>query len=340
MGKTTWSGQPPDYYAKRFSDYVSSKAKGYTILEPYVNANTNILMRHEVCGYEWKVRPNNFIHGGRCPECNKKRPAHNRHTKETFEKQLDKICGEHLFDVVEYSDWSKPVSIECRKCGHRFKKSVTQFRLKPYCPKCNPRTSWNHLTTQEYIKRVKEKYGSQFSIDSSYTTRSCMMQIRCNECGYSWHQRADTILLAAKCDNCYPNMSYGVKSIFDFLMRHKIKFKREVSVEGMVYILPLHFDFVIYDKHDNIICAIEYDGEQHYKPANIFGGEHKFYATQQRDKVKNQFCEDNHIKLYRILWKDFDDIPNILTDILVNEGLWSKLKANKVRREERKLLDG
>lgn len=321
---------------EKFLKYLAQEASDYTLMEDFKGMTKPILIRH-ICGEEYIVNPHTFEQGyKRCSKCYpiKRYPAHNKHTKESFEKSLDQICGEHLFNVIEYQDWSKPVTFECCKCKHRFQKSATQFRIRPYCPKCNPRTSWNHWTTQDYKQRVYELYGTQFEILSEYAARENIMHIKCNTCGYDWYQRADTILIATKCDHCYPNMSYGVKRIFDFLIRHNINFKREVSMPGMKFKNPLHFDFVLYNKNNQILCAIEYDGEQHYRAPNWWGGEEELAIIQQRDLVKNQYCVDNNIKLYRILWKDYDNIPTILSDILVLEHIWTKRHANYIKTKE------
>lgn len=44
----------------------------YTVLGEYSGRATPILMRHEKCGHEWRIRPGNFVraYGDRCPECN------------------------------------------------------------------------------------------------------------------------------------------------------------------------------------------------------------------------------------------------------------------------------
>lgn len=43
----------------------------YSVLEEYEKAETKILMRHNICGHEWKVSIGNFLQGSRCPNCNK-----------------------------------------------------------------------------------------------------------------------------------------------------------------------------------------------------------------------------------------------------------------------------
>lgn len=41
----------------------------YTSLEPYVTGKTKILHRHNICGYEWKVTPDDIKVLKKCPQC-------------------------------------------------------------------------------------------------------------------------------------------------------------------------------------------------------------------------------------------------------------------------------
>lgn len=41
----------------------------YTVLEEYKNTDTPIKMKHNKCGYIYKVAPHNFLSGQRCPNC-------------------------------------------------------------------------------------------------------------------------------------------------------------------------------------------------------------------------------------------------------------------------------
>jgi len=46
-----------------------------------------------------------------------------------------------------------------------------------------------------------------------------------------------------------------------------------------------------------VAVAIEYQGEQHFKPVELFGGEAGFREAQLRDKRKRQLCKSNGVKL-------------------------------------------
>jgi hypothetical protein len=75
------------------------------------------------------------------------------------------------------------------------------------------------------------------------------------------------------------------------------------------------FDFVILDNNNQIIICIEYDGEQHFKPIDFFGGEEAFVLQQERDKRKNNWCKDNNISLIRIPYYDYNKIEDYLSNL-------------------------
>lgn len=58
----------------------------------------------------------------------------------------------------------------------------------------------------------------------------------------------------------------------------------------------LTFDFYLPDL--NIL--IEYDGEQHFRPVDIFGGQKTYDRQVILDNIKNGFANDNNIRLIRI----------------------------------------
>ena len=49
------------------------------------------------------------------------------------------------------------------------------------------------------------------------------------------------------------------------------------------------FDFVLFDNENHIIQCVEYDGEQHFKPIDFFGGELAFQHQQERDQRKEDW---------------------------------------------------
>ena len=62
--------------------------------------------------------------------------------------------------------------------------------------------------------------------------------------------------------------------------------------------------------------CIEYDGQQHFEPNEYFGGQKHFNILKRHDNIKDEYCQDNKIKLVRIPYWDFDNIENILANEL------------------------
>jgi hypothetical protein len=57
---------------------------------------------------------------------------------------------------------------------------------------------------------------------------------------------------------------------------------------------------------------LEFDGPQHYKSVGYFGGDVAFEKIQIRDKIKDEYCLTNNIRLVRIRYDEMNDIDSIL----------------------------
>ena len=108
---------------------------------------------------------------------------------------------------------------------------------------------------------------------------------------------------------CYN--SFGENKIRKFLKSKKIKFFEEYKFSDCINIRPLRFDFYLPKKN---IC-IEYDGRFHFEMKEDFYGdkaEQVLLENQQRDKIKDEYCFKNNIKLIRIPYWEFENIEEIL----------------------------
>ena len=66
---------------------------------------------------------------------------------------------------------------------------------------------------------------------------------------------------------------------------------------------PLPFDFAII-KDDKVVQLVEYQGEQHYKVVDYFGGEKGFQKRIRNDKIKKNYCKKKNIPLLIIDYCD------------------------------------
>lgn len=100
------------------------------------------------------------------------------------------------------------------------------------------------------------------------------------------------------CSKCHKNSS-GEILITNLLTENNIQFFTEYAAPGCINNetnAPLRFDFYLPDYN----TMIEYDGEQHFIPVKMWGGEEGLIKRQQLDNIKNNFCKKNNINLIRI----------------------------------------
>lgn len=102
-------------------------------------------------------------------------------------------------------------------------------------------------------------------------------------------------------------MSSGEERIISILNKEKIPFEREKTFIDLRK-RKLRFDFYI--KNLNGAPAIvEFDGEGHFLfVKKFYHSKSEFERAKERDRVKNEYCLANGIKLYRIPYWDLDKI--------------------------------
>lgn len=162
--------------------------------------------------------------------------------------------------------------------------------------------------TSEWIKKAKvihnNKYDySRFNYDEEFAKIICPIH-------GEFLQNKSYHLQGCGCRQC--NYSKGERSVSDFLIRNKINFTPQYQFKDCKNIKQLIFDFYL---HDLNIC-IEYDGEQHFRPIDVFGGEDEYENTKIRDSIKTKYCEENNIKLIRIPYYEFNNMEYILKDLI------------------------
>lgn len=95
--------------------------------------------------------------------------------------------------------------------------------------------------------------------------------------------------------------------IESYLKKVKANYKRQVRFNDCRYKYTLPFDFAVYDNNNNLKFLIEYDGLQHFKETDFFGGKPALEEVKKRDKIKTDYCDSKNIKLLRFNYKNTND---------------------------------
>ena len=110
--------------------------------------------------------------------------------------------------------------------------------------------------------------------------------------------------------------SSGEKMVEYILKAIKVECKKQYTFDDCIDKQRLRFDFAIF-KNDKLSCLIEYDGKQHYEPIEYFGGIDEYQDRVRKDNIKNEYCKNNFIPLYRFTYAESkDDIEKKITNIV------------------------
>ena len=166
--------------------------------------------------------------------------------------------------------------------------------------------------TQANMDRVGSLVGQKFGkltviCENGFIThtsgkRSRIYYCEC-ECGNIVPSAQHQYLAYGDLTSCGCIRSKGEYQIEQLLKEHSIEYIREYSFSDLVDDLPLRFDFAIF-KNNQLLCLIEFQGEQHYNPSNGFYNE----TIIEHDRMKREYCDKNNIKLFIVNYKRNYDI--------------------------------
>ena len=114
-------------------------------------------------------------------------------------------------------------------------------------------------------------------------------------------------------------MSNGEKIIEHILKNNHVDYIKQYSFSECRNTYKLKFDFAIFDRNE-LKCLIEYDGLQHYRPIEFFGGQSAFEKARARDEIKDKYCKQNNILLIRIpYYYSSEEISSIIMSFIRND---------------------
>jgi len=263
--------------------------------------------------------PKSHMNGSGCRKCSyddsKKRYTGvkkiNKLDTETIINRLKKIYNyDYSKCEIEGSRNNAIIkNIICPTHGFFNKRLNNHLRLNQGCNICGS----NKSNIKEFIEKSKIIHQNKYDYSKSeYINDRTKIEIICPTHGI-FHQIPSKHLSGQGCPDCYSLIaSKGESFIKKFLSDNNIKFEYQKGIPNT----KLKFDF--YLPHKNLF--IEYDGIQHYEPRSRFGGEKEYLLQVNRDKSKNNFCDENNIELLRISYKDYKNLNKILTDKILNEN--------------------
>ena len=214
-----------------------------------------------------------------------------RKTDDQFITDAIKIHGnKYDYSLVKYNSTKSKIKIICPIHGE-FEQESSSHLMGYGCSDCSNKKK---KTTNRFILESKKIHGDKYDYSLvEYKNLLSNVSIICNIHG-EFTQRAKKHLYGQGCPIC--NLSKGETKIKILLDNNDIKYIRQHKFNECKYKKPLQFDFYLPEYN----CCLEYDGIQHTKPIDFFGGIESFNDLTIKDNIKNNYCKNNNIKLIRV----------------------------------------
>jgi predicted nucleic acid-binding Zn-ribbon protein len=256
-------------------------------VDEYVNSRTSIRYKCTLCGR---------IHTKKPKEINKL-------ICQCVDKPKSFQDG-NVICLEVYKNVRTKIKFQCLKCNYIYTSTPrTQKNSIHGCPSCSGK------------KFSEEKYKSLLPVniilDDVYD--GCLKKTKhiCTDCNKSWITKPNYII-HGKCGCPHCPSSKGEKEIIRVLDRLEIKYKhiKPVKINDKTYLFDFHLE--------DLNSFIEFDGQQHFKAIDYFGGEKQYKIILKNDNIKNTYCSGNNIKLLRIPYDKYNDIENLIINFIIN----------------------
>jgi len=243
--------------------------------------------------------------GQGCKKCANEKLKNDRlFNNKIFIKKAKKIhSNKYDYSLVEYKGMLEKVKIICTEHGI-FEVVPNNHLNGNNCTKCNKAYK---LTKEIFIEKAKKLHGDKYDYSLvDYKNSRTKVKIICSEHGV-FEQLANNHLRNMGCPIC--NESKGERKVSLILKNKNILYIREMKFDDCKDKQHLPFDFYL----PNLNMCLEFDGRQHYK--EIFG-KSKLTYTQKHDKIKDEYCKNNNIRLLRIKYDE--NVEEKLNTFLAN----------------------
>lgn len=228
-------------------------------------------------------------------------------------EQLRKFCYEKNYTLLtnesEYSGAHMSIKYICSKHGVQIQ-PLDNMLHGHECYYCSyEKRGLNQRYTFKQVKEIIESVNGNILLNPEdyIGIAKSNLRIRCGICCNVYVTNLDHYINQnqTRCRHCSYSESLGEFYIRKFFEKHNVRFEQEKRFADCKDKKTLPFDFYLPDYN----MCVEFDGQIHY--SEIGYGNHDI--TVVHDKIKNDYCKFNNIKLLRIPYYEGNNIESILT---------------------------
>lgn len=269
----------------------------YSLVQ-YINCDTPVDILCPVHGL-FKQRPYLHSRGAGCKKCADIQRGKNVVKNDFIERATAIHKNKYDYSKSIYTGAREKLIVGCYIHGD-FQVTASNHLRGKGCKECHfdkLRVLYN-LTTKDFIDRANLVHDYYYDY-SKVQYKKCIEKviIICPRHG-DFKQEPSNHYAGKGCPKC--KSSTGENNIRKILCELYIEHIEQQIFYDCRNIRPLPFDFYLPGPN---IC-IEFDGEQHYRPVEFFGGQKGFENNQLSDSIKTEYCKTNNIGLIRISYKE------------------------------------
>ena len=268
-------------------------------LVDFINSKSKVKIICKIHG-TFEQSPEKHINGSGCQYCG----GTIKSTNKEFIEKANKIHNfKYDYSKVDYLGNKIDIEIVCKIHGS-FNQSPSNHLKGVGCPKCSGKAK---PTNEEFIEKYNKIHNHLYKYDNvNYINCKTEVEIECSKHGI-FKQVPNYHLSGRGCQKC--RNSNGELKIESFLKKNSINYISQFSFSDLKDKKELKFDFAIFGINNDLKYLIEYNGEQHYNYRGQFGmSEKQFIESENRDKLKMDYCNKNKINIFIIKYDEDIDL--------------------------------
>lgn len=303
----------------------------YEYLDEYVNERTKIRIKCPIHGIFNKT-PLSHIHLKQgCPECskientNKRRKDIDEYLKQIREKHNNFYIYNRDIILEQYKNNKSYINVICPIHGEFSIKALNHLQGQG-CKECGKLKTKPKLTKEEIIKRCIDKHNDEYEYIDVVNGK---IIAKCKKHGIFEQNAQNHYDRGSGCPECAKEKYHQSETKLYNILKNTFNNTEIIHIFKNKEILG-NQEIDIYFPEYRI--GIEYQGEQHFKPIEHWGGNKKYEYTIQLDELKKKKCKNNNIELLYFTY--FKDVNN---NVICNENeLINRINTiiEKRKREE------
>lgn len=213
---------------------------------------------------------------------------------------LFRAVQEDEYIYLRYDIGSSKLIFKCPKHGI-IKQKIHAHLAGMKCRKCDYES--RRITKEIFMDRIKSVHPVGYSYDLSTLVVIDSWITISHDCGHTYKARASNHLNGQGCIKC--KSSLGEKKVGQWLTDVGIEHVVQFKIPGYIY----RYDFYL----PRLRILIEYDGPQHHRPIEFFGGEKAFKRRKYLDNLKTDIARAHGYHLIRVPYTEFSTLEIYLS---------------------------